>query len=162
MGRTASFLPIVCLALAAGLTAARAEIVAGPVEALVVRVIDGDTFEADARVWPGHTVRVAVRIRGVDAPEMRSRCAAEKRAALRAREALVRLIGERPVRVSNVGGDKYYGRVLADVTNADGVGVAPALLGLAVVRVYDGGARVPFCDRFPAAAANPASADGDR
>lgn len=126
---------------------AGAEIVRGPVEARVLRVIDGDTFMAEALVWPGHTVRVGVRIRGIDAPEMRTRCEAEKRAAMRARAALERLIGERPVTVSNIGGGKYYGRVLADVANADGEPIAPALLGLAVVRAYDGGARVPFCDR---------------
>jgi endonuclease YncB( thermonuclease family) len=45
----------------------------GPVEAIVVKVIDGDTFVADAAVWPGQTVRVNIRIRGIDAPEMKRR-----------------------------------------------------------------------------------------
>ena len=125
---------------------ASAELLAGPVEATVLRVIDGDTFVAEARVWPGHSVRVSVRIRGIDAPEMRSRCAAEKRAALRARAALERLIGDRPVSVSNIGGGKYYGRVLADVDDAEGRAIGPALMRLAVVRAYDGGRRAPFCN----------------
>jgi Xaa-Pro aminopeptidase len=60
--------------------------IARPVRAELVRVIDGDTFIVDALVWPGHRVRVSIRLRGIDAPEMRSRCAAEKEAAIRARD----------------------------------------------------------------------------
>lgn len=125
---------------------AAAETMPGPVEARVLRVVDGDTFVAEALVWPGHAVRVSVRIRGIDAPEMRSRCAAEKRAARRARAALERLIGGAPVSVSNIGGGKYYGRVLADVTNAGGEELGPALMAAALVRAYQGGRRVPFCE----------------
>ena len=126
---------------------ATAETMPGPVEARVLRVLDGDTFVAEAKVWPGHAVRVSVRIRGIDAPEMRSRCAAEKRAAKRARAALERLIGGSPVSVSNIGGGKYYGRVLADVANAGGQALGPALMAGALVRAYEGGRRVPFCER---------------
>lgn len=138
---------IVLLVLLGGADAARAEMLAGPVEARVLRVIDGDTFIAEALVWPGHRVEVSIRIRGIDAPEMRSRCGAEKQAAQQARAALERLIGGRPVQVANIGGGKYYGRVVADAVTADGTAVAPALLALAVVRAYGGGRRVPFCDR---------------
>lgn len=124
----------------------------GPVRASVVRVIDGDTFEADAHVWPGHTVRVAVRIRGIDAPEMRSRCADEKTAALRARNALSGIIGGGAVTLADITGDKYYGRVVADVSTEGGGSVSSALLRLALVRAYAGGRRVPFCDMGDTAA----------
>ena len=124
------------LLAAACLPAAAAELFPGPVEARVLRVIDGDTFLAEALVWPGHSVTVSVRIRGIDAPEMRGRCAAERAAAERAREALSHLLGDGPVTVSNIGGDKYYGRVLADVTAAGDVAVGPALLGLGAARAY--------------------------
>lgn len=43
----------------------------------VLRVIDGDTFEARVRVWPGLDVDTKVRLRGVDAPELHARCADE-------------------------------------------------------------------------------------
>ena len=49
--------------------------IAGPVTARVIRIIDGDTIEVDAHPWPGHAVRVSVRLRGIDTPERRSRCA---------------------------------------------------------------------------------------
>jgi endonuclease YncB( thermonuclease family) len=138
------------LMLAAACLPARAGESYGPVNASVARVIDGDTLEADARVWPGHTVRVAVRIRGIDAPEMRSRCLPEKEAAERARHALTELVADGIVIISNISGGKYYGRVVADVETADGRSVSAELLRLELVRSYAGGRRVPFCDTLEA------------
>lgn len=140
-----SLLSGLALLAAACLPASAGEVFPGPVEARVLRVIDGDTFLAEALVWPGHSVRVAVRIRGIDAPEMRGRCAGEKAAARRARAALARLLGDGPVTVSAIGGAKYYGRVLADVADARGRAVAPAMLGLGMARPYGGGRREAFC-----------------
>lgn len=117
----------------------------GPVAATVLNIIDGDTFLADAQVWPGQFVRVNVRIRGIDAPEMKSRCAGEHDAALRARDALAELIGDDAVSISNIGGAKYYGRVLADVETQQGVPVAEEMLGRSLVRPYDGGRRAGWC-----------------
>lgn len=125
--------------------ASAAKLFRGPVEAVVVEVLDGDTFLAEARVWPGHTVRINVRIRGIDAPEMKARCEIERHAALRARNALMALFGDRPVAISNVSGAKYYGRVLADVSTSEGAAVAPILLDEKLVRPYDGGRRQPWC-----------------
>jgi micrococcal nuclease len=121
------------------------DFVPGPVEARVERVIDGDTFEAVAHVWPGHSVRVAVRIRGVDAPEIRSRCPAEREAAQAARRALEELFGGGPVLLGNIGGGKYYGRVLADVTAHDGRPAAEVLLAGGLARSYQGGQRAAWC-----------------
>jgi micrococcal nuclease len=109
-------------------------------------VLDGDTFLAEAVVWPGHTVRVNVRIRGIDAPEMKARCESERAAAERAREALASLFDAGPVAISNITGAKYYGRVLADVTTAGGQGVASILLGENLVRPYGGGRREGWCE----------------
>jgi micrococcal nuclease len=134
---------------ASAVTGAEAESrspVAGPVEASVVQVMDGDTFLADARVWPGHTIRVSVRIRGIDAPEIRTRCEAEKLAGEAARERLVSLVGEGPVLVSNIGGGKYYGRVLADVFTLDGLEIGAALLDEGHAVAYDGGRRTRMCE----------------
>ncbi len=133
------------LAALASSPASAAKLFRGPVEAVVVEVLDGDTFLAEALVWPGHTVRVNVRIRGIDAPEMKARCGAERIAAERARDALASLFGEDPVAISNISGAKYYGRVLADVTTADGKGVASVLLGEKLVRPYGGGRRETWC-----------------
>ncbi|MDI6028648.1 thermonuclease family protein [Corticibacterium sp. UT-5YL-CI-8] len=118
---------------------------AGPVEAVVIDVLDGDTFLAEAKVWPGHSVRVNIRIRGIDAPEMRSRCESEREAAQRARDALAALLGAQRILLSNIGGAKYYGRVLADVESSSGDMVAGAMLASGNVRAYDGRRRSSWC-----------------
>lgn len=110
-----------------------------------MRVIDGDTIAAEARLWPGHTLAVSVRLRGIDAPELRGKCAAERRAAIRARAALTALIGHGSVSLSNIAGGKYYGRVLADVVASDGRALAPLLLDRALVRPYRGRRRESWC-----------------
>lgn len=139
-----AFIPILLLALFALPTHA-AEI-AGPVRASLVRVIDGDTVEADVHVWPGHTVRVSVRLRGIDAPELRSRCEAEKLAALDARDTLAGLLASGAFHVRNVDGDKFFGRVVADIETPEGDGIVERLLEVGLVRPYDGKARASWCD----------------
>lgn len=117
----------------------------GPVEAVVVDVIDGDTFLADAHIWPGHALRVNIRIRGIDAPEMKARCVVEREAALQARDVLASLVSQRTVSISNIAGAKYYGRVLADVATEDGSEIADMLLEQKLVRPYSGGKRRGWC-----------------
>ena len=125
--------------------AAQSSTFPGPVSAKVVSVYDGDTFRAVAEVWPGHTVAVNIRIRGIDAPEKRGRCAGERDAAHRAREALEKLLSGGAVSVTNIAGAKYYGRVLADVATPDGMQVARRLLDERLVRPYGGGRRSGWC-----------------
>jgi hypothetical protein len=43
----------------------------------VLRVIDGDTFEARVRIWSGFEINTRVRLRAIDAPELYARCARE-------------------------------------------------------------------------------------
>jgi endonuclease YncB( thermonuclease family) len=81
----------------------------------VLRVIDGDTFEARVHVWPGLDVTTKVRLRGIDAPELKARCPAERAMAEAARDALRDMLAEGAVGVSAVTPDKYGGRVVADV-----------------------------------------------
>ena len=115
--------------------------ISGPVTAEVIRIIDGDTIEVDAHPWPGHAVRVSVRLRGIDTPERRSRCAEQRAAALLARDELERLVtGVPTVELINVSGGKYYGRVLADMT-AGNLDVADAMLKSGLARAYQGGKR---------------------
>ena len=44
------------------------EALAGPVRAVVERVVDGDTVDVRARIWLGQSLTVRVRIDGVDTP----------------------------------------------------------------------------------------------
>src|SRR6185295_10918227 len=80
----------------------------------VLRVLDGDTFEARVHVWPGMEITTKVRLRGIDAPELKARCPQERSKAEAAREALRAMLAEGDVAVVRVGLDKYGGRVVAD------------------------------------------------
>jgi endonuclease YncB( thermonuclease family) len=113
--------------------------------ALVLRVIDGDTFEARVRVWPGMDVTTKVRLRGIDAPEMRARCDEERAKALAARETLAEMLDEGSVAITGVRQDKYGGRVDAAVSTAGTSDVADALLARGLVRAYAGRRRQSWC-----------------
>ena len=123
-----------------------ASLVRSGYSAEVLRVIDGDTFEARVRVWPGMDITTKVRLRGIDAPEMRARCANEREKALAARDALARILLQGAVGVAYVGQDKYSGRVDAKVSTVETADVSAALLAGGYARAYDGGRRLSWCD----------------
>lgn len=133
---------LACLCLVQG--RAEAGTFEGPVSARVLEVLDGDTFLAEARLWPGQYLRVNVRLRGIDAPEMKGRCPAERSQARDARRLLAEILGP-DVLISNIGGAKYYGRVLADVATREGGPVAARMMALGIVRAYRGGKRASWC-----------------
>jgi micrococcal nuclease len=117
----------------------------GPILAHVVKVRDGDTIEVEALIWPMQTVRVAVRLRSIDAPELKGACAAETAAAGDARDRLTALVGGGPVWLTRVSGDKYFGRVLADVASPTEPDLGARLLREGHVDAYDGGRRRDWC-----------------
>ena len=111
----------------------------------VLRVIDGDTFEARVRVWPGLDVDTKVRLRGIDAAELHARCADELAKAQAARTALQSILAEGGVTVSQVGVDKYGGRVDAVIATRNTADVSAAMLNGGFARSYDGGRRGSWC-----------------
>jgi len=111
----------------------------------VLRVIDGDTFEARVRIWSGFEINTRVRLRAIDAPELHARCASEYLKAEAARGALQRILSAGGVTVSQVGPDKYRGRIDAAVATRETPDVAAALLKGGFARSYDGGRRAPWC-----------------
>ena len=126
-----------------------ADLVPGPVPARVVRVVDGDTLAVRALIWPGHEVRVLVRLRGIDAPELRARCDGERAMAMAASAALAALADDAEIRLHDIQGDKYFGRVVADVRLADGRDLGALMLATALARPYDGRARASWCAESP-------------
>ncbi|HEX3939365.1 MAG TPA: thermonuclease family protein [Xanthobacteraceae bacterium] len=111
----------------------------------LIRVIDGDTFEARVRVWPGLDVDTKVRLRGVDAAELHARCDSELAQAQAARTALQQMLDEGGVTISRVGVDKYGGRVDATIATRGTADVSAALLKGGFARAYDGGKRGSWC-----------------
>ncbi len=114
-----------------------------PIE--VIRIIDGDTFEARVRVWPGLDVDTHVRLRGIDAAELHARCGDELAKAQAARTALQTILAEGGVSISRVGVDKYGGRVDATVATRSTADVSAAMLSGGFARAYGGGKRGSWC-----------------
>lgn len=112
----------------------------------VIRTIDGDTFLARLHQRDGRELVVRVRLRGIDAPELKASCQEELDKAEAAARALRDLLGQGGVTITNLGPDKY-GRVLADVATRRTANVSAALLAGGYARSYDGGHRDGWCAR---------------
>lgn len=111
----------------------------------VIRTIDGDTFEARVHLPPDLNLTTRVRLRGIDAPELKAACPQELQMAESATNALRALLGEGGVVIFNIGPDKYAGRVVADAATRRTGNVSTAMLAAGHVRSYGGGHRTGWC-----------------
>ncbi|WP_198164100.1 thermonuclease family protein [Bradyrhizobium jicamae] len=111
----------------------------------VIRTIDGDTFEARVHLSPGVEPTTRVRLRGIDAPELKASCPQELQMAEAATDALRVLLREGEVTIFNIGPDKYSGRVVADAATRRTGNVSTAMLAAGHVRSYGGGHRNGWC-----------------
>jgi micrococcal nuclease len=149
----ASLLAVATAMLAISATAAMGQlsVVQGPVEADVIRVLDGDSFEARVYPWPDMVVVEMFRIYGIDTPELRSRCQQEKDLAQSAKQFVANLIvqANNRIKLSVVGCNAAegggFGRCLATV-HAGGISVGDALIAEGLARPNFGEARLPWCD----------------
>lgn len=141
--------------MVAGGPTATSDVLPGPVPARVVGVTDGDTIVVRARIWLFQDIETRVRIKGVDAPELKSRCADERRLATAARDFVAERTADRDVVLTDIHYGKYAGRVVARVTTADGRDLAQALVGAGLARPYDGGRRASWCPAGPSRDAAP-------
>jgi micrococcal nuclease len=84
----------------------------------VIKVYDGDTITVATslpfRDKPETVYRFSVRLKGIDTPELRTKCPEEKQVAQLARNALAELCLGQIVQLQDVGTEKY-GRLLANV-----------------------------------------------
>lgn len=112
----------------------------------VVRTIDGDTFLARVHQRDGRDLVARVRLRGINAPEMKASCQQELDKAEAATDALRQLLGQGGVTLYNLGTEKY-GRVLADVATKRTANVSAVLLAGGYARSYNGGHRDGWCTR---------------
>ncbi|MEZ0259533.1 MAG: thermonuclease family protein [Alphaproteobacteria bacterium] len=127
-------------------TKPNSDVVLGPVQAKVTRVVDGDTPAVVAEIWPGTFVTISTRVGGIDTPEKKGRAknAYEADLAEQATAATRELVEGKTVLLYNVEYEKYGGRVLADVKTLDGVDVAQNLINKGLARPYDGGTKQPW------------------
>lgn len=111
----------------------------------VLRTIDGDTFEARVHLSPGLDMTTRVRLRGIDAPELKAACPQELQMAEAATRALRDLLAQGEVAIYNIGADKYQGRVVADAATKRTDNVSAALVAAGHGRSYSGGHRGGWC-----------------
>ena len=107
----------------------------------VVKVYDGDTFTLAAKLpnTDGPVYRFAVRLNGIDTPEIKGKTATEKELAKRARDALSSLIMNKNVILKNVETEKY-GRLLAEVY-VDDIKINNYMIENKYAVKYDGGTK---------------------
>lgn len=122
------------------------DVVAGPLQAEVIRVIDGDTPAVIAQIWPGSYVSISVRQYGIDTPEKggRAKNAYEAELGKQATEAARDLIEGKQVLLYNVEIDKFGGRVLADIKTLDGIDLGEHLIAKGLARPYFGEKKEPW------------------
>jgi micrococcal nuclease len=107
----------------------------------VVKVYDGDTFTLAGYLPYDESplYRFAVRLNGIDCPEIKGKTDDEKRCAVLARAELTNMIMNKKVVLKNVGNEKY-GRLLADVY-INGVHVNQHMLDVKLAVPYGGGTK---------------------
>ena len=98
-------------------------------------MLDGDTLVINARNWLGQVVSTKVRLAGVDAPELRGRCARESRMARNARSFVGKLAGQ-VVTLRDIRYGKFAGQVIARDFTAEGEELGQALIAAGLARSY--------------------------
>ena len=108
-------------------------------------VYDGDTFRVDIDVLPPIIGKnIAIRVNGVDTPEIRGKCEYEKKLALKARDFVrAKLANAKEIKLTNLQRGKYF-RVVANVL-VDGVSLERGLLDNELAYSYDGGKKLKWC-----------------
>ena len=112
----------------------------------VTSIYDADTFRVDIRQWPAVVgSRIAVRVKGIDAPEMQGKCEREKELARKAKQTTVAMLrAGKKIELRNLQRDKYF-RLLADVY-VDGKSLAATLQQAGLVYPYNGGTKKSWCN----------------
>ena len=111
----------------------------------IISVYDGDTFRADIRGLPDIIGKnIAIRILGIDTPEIKGKCEEEKIVAIKARDfARKALFNAKIITLKNLKRDKYF-RLLADVY-FDDTDLADALLVNNLAVKYSGKKKSSWC-----------------
>ena len=115
--------------------------------AIYVRNYDGDTITFNLpNLHPIIGKKTAVRVNGIDAPEIRGKCDKEKYDAEQAKGMVEGLLKDAErIDLKNLQRGKYF-RIVADVY-ADGENLAEALIDSGMAVRYNGGKKnAPWCE----------------
>ena len=136
-------LPALLLLLALGTPQVQAQ---STLPATVLKVVDGDTFDAELHPLPDTTRRVRVRVMELDTPEIRGQCSEERELAQAAKiRAAELLVGRVRLEVPQARAFDKYGRLLAKVRLEDGRYLAGVLIREGLGRPWTG-RREPWCE----------------
>lgn len=102
----------------------------------LIRVVDGDTLEARVALWLDQSLTTRIRLRDIDAPELSGTCPHERERAITARQRLAELVAGGSFLITDVGRDKYGGRVVARIETMSGLDVGQALVSEGHARVW--------------------------
>lgn len=105
--------------------------------AKVIHWHDGDTVELEVDVWPDDTRTVHCRLDGLDTPELGKPGAAEATA----RDNQLAPAGTVLMLSAKAHPEDKYGRLLAQLTTADGVSINGTLLTEGLAKAYSGGSK---------------------
>jgi endonuclease YncB( thermonuclease family) len=113
-----------------------------------IKNYDADTVTFDIpNVHPLIGSEISIRVRGLDAAEMKTKNICEKAVASRAQETVAAILkNAKIINLKNVGRDKYF-RILADV-EVDGKMLKDTLLEKHYAYKYEGGTKrkVDWCE----------------
>ena len=111
--------------------------------AAVTSIYDADTFRVDIANVPAVIgERMAVRVAGIDAAEMRGKCEKEKQLARKAKQFTVSLLrGAKTIELRNIKRGKYF-RLVADVIIDGNVSLSKSLIKHGHAVPYFGGKKV--------------------
>jgi endonuclease YncB( thermonuclease family) len=111
----------------------------------VISVYDGDTFRVNIDSLPPLVGQnIAIRINGVDTPEIKGKCSYEKDLALKARDFVrSKLETAKTIRLTEIQRGKYF-RIIASV-EIDGASLGSQLLRRGLAYKYYGGKKLSWC-----------------
>ncbi len=143
----------VCIAALLSLMAlapVNAEEILNKYAGVVTSVYDGDTVTMEVLIWKGQKVEASIRLKGIDTPEIRGKCSAEKLLAIKARDFVRELtLGKLTIleAIPYEGkADGKFGRIIGTLYTPNGENINQMLLNKGLAREYDAGKRQSRCE----------------
>jgi endonuclease YncB( thermonuclease family) len=126
-----------------------ATVAANPYDYKVLKVVDGDTVDFEAKFLPAPLKPVLkLRILGIDTPEKGARALCPKEAELGAKAtefAKTAVANAKTIQIKLVSWDKFGGRVLGDLI-LDGVNYKDMIIKAGLAREYYGEKKSSWCN----------------
>ena len=111
----------------------------------VISIYDGDTLRVNIDSFPdivGKNIRI--RIKGIDAPEIKGKCQTEIALAIMARDYLRNAVNQSSrIELRNIERGKYF-RIIGDLY-IDGENISKGLIKAKLAYIYHGGKKRSWC-----------------